>query len=237
MVQSCVSSERDDTPEARVSLAIGLYREGWFPMGDGTDAEAEWVQPRRRSIIPLAPDRFRVTRSLRQRVRSGRFEVTSDTAFGEVIRACSEPRRMNGEASAGTWITPGIVSLFGELHSAGYVHSVEAWLTDAGGRTLVGGLYGVAIGRVFCGESMFSRPDLGGTDASRVCLVHLVEHLRERGFVMLDSQISNPHIAQFGAYEMPAERYVRVVREYAEERIEWGWRGVKTTPPPVGGGM
>ena len=177
---------------------------------------AEWVKPRRRALIPLG-DRFTISRSLAARVRSNRFTVLEDTAFARVIRACAEPAPGRQE----TWLNPTIIEAFEVLHQAGHAHSVEAWLPSPGGPVLVGGLYGLAIGGAFCGESMFSRPDLGGTDASKVCLVHLVEHLRRRQFVILDAQIMNPHIARFGAYEVPSREYDSMLAAAVTMNVTW----------------
>lgn len=197
---------------------LAAYRAGWFPMYDESKDVVEWVQPRRRALVPLGAEEFVISRSLRQRVRSGKFEIRSDTAFARVIRECAEP----GPGREGTWLHPDIIHAFEVLHRAGHVHSVEAWLPSAGGAQLVGGLYGIALGGAFCGESMFSRPLLGGTDASKVCLVHLVSHLRRRGFRLLDSQIENPHMARFGVRTMPAKAYTKLLAECAKVETGWG---------------
>lgn len=193
----------------RADHLVAMYRRGWFPMADPQTGRVEWVQPQRRAVIPL-DDRFRVPRSLRARVRSGRFTVTTDTAFAEVIRACAD----RGD----TWLAPEIIDAFDLLHAAGHAHSIEARLE---GR-LVGGLYGLCLGRVFAGESMFSRPDLGGTDASKACLVALVERLRAAGFVLLDAQLANPHLEQFGMYEMPREEYLAILADHGNAAVPWG---------------
>ncbi len=198
---------------------LSLYREGYFPMagfGDDPD-EVEWVQPQSRCLIPL-DERFHVSRTLAAKVRQNRFEITIDRNFAAVIRSCAEPREGHGD-----WLTDDIVNAYVELHRAGHAHSVEAWLPWANPapdgsfvereKILVGGLYGVAIGSIFCGESMFSRPEWGGTDASKVCLIHLVEHLRKQKFQVLDSQIANPHTAQFGAYEIPSSEYLKLLAQ------------------------
>ena len=209
---------------------MGMYAQGWFPMHDSGDdgtGEVRWVQPHQRGIIPLASSEFRVPRSLRQRVRGGGFVITCDAAFDRVIRECAAPATGREE----TWLDPTIIGLFELLHRAGLAHSVEAWVPHdpatkkprlALSHTLVGGLYGLCVGSVFCGESMFSRPGLGGTDASKVCLVHLVEHLRARKFTMLDAQLTNTHLEQFGAYEMPRAAYVAHLEEANARRVTWG---------------
>ena len=171
-------------------------------LADG-EREVEWLQPRMRGLLPL-DDRFHVPASLARKIKRREFEVTTDEAFGEVIRACAAP----GPKRETTWLEPRIIALFEAFHAMGAAHSVEAWCTFEGQRTLVGGTYGLQLGKAWCGESMFSRPSMGGTDASKVCLVHLVHHLRSRGFVIFDAQLSNPHLLQFGLFEMPAKRYI-----------------------------
>ncbi len=216
----------------RVAAAIAMYAQGWFPMWDPHTGRTEWVQPQDRALIPL-DDRFHVPRSLRARVRSRRFVVTSDAAFERVIDACAQRRPERPE----TWIGPQIRELFLLLHRAGLAHSVEAWLfppewpdrsapryggdNDAAGPLLVGGLYGLQVGAGFSGESMFSRPDLGGSDASKVCLVHLVHHLRHLGFVMLDAQLHNEHLARFGCFEIPREEFLRRLAHAVHRHIRW----------------
>lgn len=185
-------------------------------MGDPDSGGVAWFDPDPRGIIPLESGGFRVVRSLRQRVRSGRFLVTSDRAFERVIRACAAPREGDG-----VWISEPIVDAFCLLHRHGHAHSVEAWLETDAGEELVGGLYGVSVGGLFAGESMFSRPDLGGTDASKVCLVHLVGHLRSRGFALLDTQFSNPHIARFGCVEIPRRAYRARLVEAIGRAVTW----------------
>jgi leucyl/phenylalanyl-tRNA--protein transferase len=227
-----------------VAFVLQGYRRGWFLMADPRehDDTIEWVQPRHRALIPL-DDRFRTPRSLAQRVRSRRFRITTDHAFAAVIRACASvprPRDTDDDGTSSTWLCPGIIRSFLALHNQGHAHSIEAWLPfnqtprpasdlllvrNLGPQSiphvLVGGLYGVALGRVFCGESMFHRPDLGGTDASKVCLVHLVQHLRARGFAILDSQIANDHVAQFGMEEAPAEQYLSQLAQLRDQPVEW----------------
>ena len=206
-----------ESDEELVGAALSAYRAGWFPMYMAEEGVVQWVQPRRRSLIPL-DERFAVSRSLRSVVRSGRFMVTSDEAFEAVIRACAVP----GRGRESTWLNEEIVGVFLRFHRAGLAHSVEAWLAGAGGeRTLVGGLYGLALGAIFCGESMFSRPALGGSNASKVCLVHLVEHLRQRGFAALDAQLTNPHLEQFGSHEITQREYALLLRKHSGRALGW----------------
>jgi leucyl/phenylalanyl-tRNA--protein transferase len=169
-------------------------------MADSADsADIFWVEPELRGIIPL--DQFHVPRSLRKTMRHEPFEIRINTAFAAVMNGCAEPApdRLN------TWINRTIRSLYVELHRMGHAHSVEAWQNDV----LVGGLYGVSLRGAFFGESMFSRR----TDASKVCLVHLVEHLLDHGFVLLDTQFITEHLKRFGAIEVPKEIYREMLRD------------------------
>jgi len=195
-------------------VVVRAYRQGVFPMAQGRDGPIQWYSADPRAVLPL--DSFHVPKTLRRRVRQGRYEVTSDQAFEGVIRACAKPRRYESD----TWISERIVEVYLELHRAKIAHSIEAWGESASGgqRVLVGGLYGVAIGGAFFGESMFHR----ATDASKVCLVHLVEHLHRQGFVLLDVQFTNPHLRQFGVTEVPGQEYLRRLGEAIERDACWG---------------
>ena len=171
-------------------LLIHAYRQAVFPMAmDG--GEIAWFSPDPRAIIPL--DGFHVPHGLRRTLKKGLFETRVNTAFAEVLRQCAHREE--------TWINAEIRSSYGELHRLGYAHSVETWQD---GR-LVGGLYGVAIGGAFFGESMFHRV----TDASKVALHALVERLRARQFSLLDTQWMTNHLATFGAVEIPRLEYQR----------------------------
>jgi leucyl/phenylalanyl-tRNA--protein transferase len=152
-----------------------------------------WWSPDPRGILPLEPGGLRVTRSLRASCR--RFTVTRDAAFDAVIEGCADVRRSGG------WISSAIRTAYTTLHELGWVHSVEAWSADGG---LAGGLYGVAIGRFFAGESMFTRQ----RDASKVALVALVDHLRDKGFSLLDVQWQTPHLATLGVVEISRAQYL-----------------------------
>jgi leucyl/phenylalanyl-tRNA--protein transferase len=179
------------TPE----LLLRAYALGIFPMArERLDPYVSWVSPRQRGILPL--DRFHVPRRLRRTVRQGLFQVLCDTAFERVIRACAAP----APGRRDTWINTEILRGYVGLHRLGYAHSVETWRN---GR-LVGGLYGVALGAAFFGESMFSWE----TDASKVALVHLVARLRLGGYRLLDVQFVTDHLSQFGAVEVPAAEYL-----------------------------
>lgn len=169
------------------AYATGVFP--WFNPGD----PVIWWSPEPRGIIPL--DRFHVPRRLAATIRQNRFRVTFNAAFGEVIRGCAENR------VEGTWVTTEMVDAYTTLHRHGHAHSVEAWQGDK----LVGGVYGVSVGGLFAGESMFHR----ARDASKVALVSLLSHLRDRGFVLFDTQIVNDHTAQFGAIDVPRAEYLK----------------------------
>lgn len=175
-------------------ILLRAYAIGIFPMAEGRHhAELHWIDPELRGILPL--DRFHVPRKLRRRVRQGDLEVRCDSAFGRVIEACATPTATRRD----TWINPTMERLYAELFEAGFAHSVECWRE---GR-LAGGLYGVALGAAFFGESMFSRVP----DASKVALVHLVLRLRKGGYRLLDTQFVTPHLSRFGAVEVRRETY------------------------------
>ena len=170
------------------------YAAGIFPMADSREAgDIFWVEPRNRAIIPL--DSFQVSRSLAKRVRSGRFTVTSDRAFHEVLLACADREE--------TWINSVIERATLGLHAVGQAHSIECWHDEQ----LVGGLYGVKLGRAFFGESMFSRM----TDASKVALAWLVARLKAGHFTLLDCQFMTPHLATLGATTVSRDRYVALL--------------------------
>lgn len=187
-----------DPAELTPELLLYTYSQGIFPMGHD-DGEIYWYDPDPRAIIPL-DENFHVPRSLARRIRQGGFEVRVDSAFRAVITACAEP----GEDREHTWITPAIIDVYCELHQWGYAHSVETWIDGE----LVGGLYGVTVGGLFAGESMFSR----ATDSSKIALVHLVERLRAGGFTLLDTQFMTEHLRRFGATEIPRAEYQQRLR-------------------------
>jgi leucyl/phenylalanyl-tRNA---protein transferase len=178
-------------------LLLQGYRFGIFPMAmkDGT---IEWFSPDPRAILPL--DKFHVPHGLQRVVRKKVFEIQIDHHFSDVIRACAKRKD--------TWINKEIIESYERLHDLGYAHSVEAFSDGK----LVGGLYGVAIGSAFFGESMFHRK----TDASKIALVALIEHLRARKFTLLDTQWVTPHLVQFGAIEIPRSQYLRLLRPAVE---------------------
>lgn len=196
-----------------MELLLHAWSQGLFPMADGRQGRVSFYEADPRSILPLTDCGLRVPRSLRTLVRSGRFEVRSDAAFGRVIRACADQDR------AGSWINDWIIDAYDRLHAAGHAHSVEAYRD---GR-LVGGLYGVHMGGVFFGESMFTARGEGkeGSGASKVCLVHLWHHLRRRGFSMLDTQFANDHMRQFGIEEVPLPVFRQMLASALATTAAW----------------
>jgi leucyl/phenylalanyl-tRNA--protein transferase len=189
---------------------LAAYRQGIFPWyQDGQPIL--WWSPDPRAV--LTPDGLKVSRSLRRSVAKRGFEFRIDTSFDEVVAACAEPRRYG----AGTWITAAMAEAYGRLNRLGWAHSFETWLE---GR-LVGGLYGVAIGRAFFGESMFTRV----TDASKVALVHGVEYLRARGTGLIDCQVASAHTRSLGAIDMPRGEFLAQIRELcADSKPPQSWR-------------
>ena len=174
---------------------LGAYAVGVFPMADARDADTVyWVEPRRRAILPL--DGFHLSHSLRKRIAGDRFRVTADEAFPAMLALCAQAAADRPD----TWINPTIAEVFTRLHALGFAHSIECW---DGGR-LVGGLYGLALGRAFFGESMVSR----ATDASKVALAWLVARLKIGGFTLLDCQFQTAHLASLGAVEVDRADYL-----------------------------
>ena len=181
---------------------LDAYRRGIFPWA-GDDEPMLWWCPDPRMVLFVGE--LHVSRSLRRRIRSGGLTVTVDRAFAAVVDGCAAPR----PDSDGTWITPAIAVAYGELHRLGHAHSVEAWEDDE----LAGGLYGVSIGRMFYGESMFAfRPD-----ASKVALAYLVRQLARWGFELVDCQMSTAHLASLGAREVPRAEFLRRLRRLIAE--------------------
>ncbi|TVR84619.1 MAG: leucyl/phenylalanyl-tRNA--protein transferase [Rhodospirillales bacterium] len=179
------------TPE----LILRAYALGIFPMArDRDDPVVHWVAPSMRGVLPI--EGFHVPRRLARTVRRAAFRITTDTAFEPVMQSCASPEAGRSE----TWINDAILQGFIHLHRLGFAHSIEVWQDG----DLVGGLYGVALGAAFFGESMFSTT----TDASKVALVHLIARLRLGGFVLLDVQFVTDHLRQFGAVELAAPRYL-----------------------------
>jgi leucyl/phenylalanyl-tRNA--protein transferase len=192
------------TPE----LLLAGYAQGIFPMAERRDdPEVFWVDPLRRGIFPL--ENFHVSRSLARRMRRGDLRVTADLAFAAVLDGCADRRE--------TWINAPIRDLYLQLHATGHAHSLEVWQDDA----LAGGVYGVALGGAFFGESMFSRV----TDASKVALAHLVARLRQGGFRLFDAQFQTTHLQSLGCVEVSRVAYRRLLREALQVRAEFGPAG------------
>ena len=196
------------TIEVTPELMLRAYRVGLFPMAETRRGQRlYWLDPEVRGVLPL--DGFHLPRRLLRTVLSGPYEVSSNCAFGGVIAGCAAaaPGRED------TWINTDIERLFQELHRQGHAHSIECWQD---GR-LVGGLYGVSLGAVFFGESMFST----ARDASKVALVHLVARMRMGGYALLDTQFVTSHLAQFGAVEIPRDAYKALLASAVQTSARW----------------
>ncbi len=178
--------------ELSVDRLLDAYRHGIFPWF-GPGEPILWWSPDPRMV--LLPEQFKISRSLAKRLKRSDYEIRVDTAFAEVMRACAQPR----EGQAGTWIVPAMQAAYGRLHAAGYAHSVETWLDGK----LVGGLYGVALGQAFFGESMFTRM----TDGSKLALAHLVRQLQRWGFGLIDCQMVTAHLTSLGARPVPRSEF------------------------------
>ncbi|KQZ65114.1 leucyl/phenylalanyl-tRNA--protein transferase [Sphingopyxis sp. Root1497] len=177
------------------ALLLSAYAQGLFPMADGADdPSVHWVEPRLRAILPLGG--FRLSRSLKKTITGERFHVTTDRAFADIVALCAQP----ADDRPTTWINPVIKASYDRLFRLGHAHSVECWQMGE----LVGGLYGVTLGRAFFGESMVSRV----RDASKVALAHLVARLRAGGWQLLDCQFITPHLESLGAIEIPQRDYL-----------------------------
>ena len=172
------------------------------------DGDVSWYDPDPRAILPL-DESFRISRSLRRVMQQNRSEIRFDTCFSDVMRACAVP----GKGREHTWISDEFVEVYSQLNRLGSAHSVETWLAGK----LVGGLYGVHIGGLFAGESMFSRV----TEASKVALAHLTNHLRARGFMLHDTQYMTPHLRRFGATEISREEYQRRLVKAIRVNSKW----------------
>ena len=190
-----------DGYEVTPEMVLEAYRQRCFPMAEERGGPLRWYRPAERAVITW--ERFKIPDSLRKRLRNRPFTITVDRDFPAVIAACAE--------RASTWISHDIESLYTALHRRGHAHSLEAW--DAEG-SLVGGIYGLAIGGCFCGESMFHRAD----DAAKMCVARLVEILRARGFALLDCQQQTPHMKRFGAFEISDADYAGLLIGNEDER-------------------
>ncbi|EAR51612.1 possible leucyl/phenylalanyl-tRNA--protein transferase [Oceanicola granulosus HTCC2516] len=182
---------KDEQAGLTADMLLTAYATGIFPMAETrADPEIFWVDPRFRGVFPL--DGFHVSRSLARRMRRGGYRVSIDTAFPAVVQACADREE--------TWINDTIYELYEALFESGHAHSLEVWSDDG---ALVGGVYGVALGAAFFGESMFSR----ATDGSKIALAYLIDRLRSGGFTLFDTQFLTPHLASLGAIEIPRAEY------------------------------
>lgn len=195
-----MSDEDDILLEITPQVLLRAYACGIFPMAEtAEDPSVFWVEPDMRGILPL-PD-FHIPKSLKKTMRNTPMRVFMDRNFPAVIEACSQTTNTRKE----TWINSRIKSLYCELHEMGFANSVEVY----DGHELVGGLYGVRLGRAFFGESMFSRK----TDASKIALAHLVAQMKKAGFILLDTQFTTPHLERFGVMEIPKNEYQYLLEE------------------------
>lgn len=217
---------RDDPHIIPPDLLLRAYRAGIFPMADSRDdPDVYWVEPRQRAILPL--DGFHLSHSLARTLRRGRFIVTCNRAFDSVIDACAAPR----PDAADSWISQRIRDSYRELHARGHAHSIEVWQATPAqpgappAERLVGGLYGVGFGAVFCGESMFSRV----SDASKVALAWLVAAMRRAGARLLDCQFMTGHLASLGAVEIPQSQYLGLLEEALRQGLGPAQRGAPSS--------
>ncbi len=180
-----------------VGRLLAAYRHGIFPWY-APGEPLLWWSPDPRMV--LFPAELKISRSLARTLKNADYRIRLDSAFAQVIAACAAPR----EGGGGTWISAEMLAAYQRLHDLGYAHSVETWMVDGENSTLAGGLYGIAIGRVFYGESMFSRR----TDASKIALAHLCRLLEQRGFAVIDCQMNTAHLASLGAREIPRREFV-----------------------------
>ncbi|MDR2092629.1 MAG: leucyl/phenylalanyl-tRNA--protein transferase [Azoarcus sp.] len=201
---------------------LAAYRCGIFPWFNEGDPVL-WWSPNPRLV--LFPPEIRIRRSLRKVLRQQRFEVRIDTAFPDVIAACAAPRK----SGDGTWIVPAMQTAYIDMHELGYAHSVECWRDGQ----LAGGLYGMALGRVFFGESMFSRE----TDASKVALVHLANLLETKGFAVIDCQMTTSHLLSLGAREIARSQFLALLEQWASITNEPPRRWSSGQVRPVGQGI
>lgn len=196
------------TPE----LLLHAYQQGVFPMADSADSlDVQWICPSIRGLLPI--QQFHVPKTLKKTVEKAPYDVTIDTAFEQVIKACAQKRDNRQE----TWINDQIIEAYTQLHELGHAHSVECWLDGE----LVGGIYGLKIGAAFFGESMFSTC----RDASKVALVHLTARLWQGGFQLFDTQFVNDHLLQFGVYEMAHEDYMNDLQKNIHKPADFALKG------------
>ena len=185
---------------------LAAYKRGIFPWYNAGQPVL-WWSPDPRSV--LLPGDFRRSRSLAKSLRNRGYTTRLDSAFNEVLAACAAPRA----TGPGTWITPEMAAAYGELHALGHAHSVETWRNGE----LVGGLYGLCLGRVFFGESMFSR----ATDASKVALARLVDECLKRGIALIDCQVDSPHVASLGSRNLPRAQFLKLLSQHIDVASVW----------------
>jgi leucyl/phenylalanyl-tRNA--protein transferase len=195
-----------------VSTLLKAYRQGIFPWYE-QGQPILWWSPNPRAVI--IPDQIHISKSLAKTLRRGGYRITTDQAFATVIKACAEPRSeyLDNPSENHTWISAEMIAAYIRLFEAGHAHSVEYWLDDQ----LCGGLYGLAIGNVFCGESMFSR----ASNASKIAFSHLAKGLEKAGFVLIDCQIENQHLSSLGAQNMARKDFCAILNEAAQLTIDW----------------
>ena len=202
------------------------YRRGIFPWFDNDRSPILWWCPDPRAVI--FPADVHISRSLAKRLRNGGFSVTVDEDFAGVIAGCAAERAaQDDEAAPGTWITPGMMAAYTDLHERGLAHSIEVWRGQGESRELVGGLYGVSLGRMFFGESMFSREP----DASKIALCHLARQLLAWDFWLIDCQIANPHLTRMGAVDIPRADFIQLVERNAHQPTLKGPWTLAVWPP------
>lgn len=205
-----------DPPILLPETVLGAYAQGFFPMADTLDPDAiTWFNPPHRAIMPI--EGLRLPRKLRALALKMPFEIRINTAFDAVIAACAAPT----EQRPSTWINDDIRHIFSTMHRIGFAHSIECWQSGM----LVGGVYGMALGSAFCGESMFSRV----SNASKIALIHLCARLSAAGFTLLDCQLLNDHTARFGAYEIPKAEYLRQLTAALQTPCDFNLSG--SNPP------
>lgn len=194
------------------AMLLAGYARGIFPMAEGRHTETlHWVDPVQRGIFPL--DRFHISRSLRRQILQANYTIRTDSAFRAVVRACAD--------RAETWINADLLQLYSRLHDSGYAHSLEVWEDG----TLVGGVFGVALGRAFFGESMFS----ARTGGSKIALAYLIDRLNQAGFILFDTQFLTAHLASLGAVEIPRAEYRQRLRDALQSGADFT---APATPQP-----
>jgi len=195
-----------------VDTLLSAYRQGIFPWYE-QGQPILWWSPNPRAVI--VPEQIHISKSLAKTLRRGRYRITTDQAFESVIKACAEPRPEHEDRPGEnhTWISAEMIAAYVRLFEAGHAHSVECWLDDQ----LCGGLYGLAIGNVFCGESMFSR----ASNASKIAFSHLAKGLEEAGFVLIDCQVENEHLNSLGAQTMDRDDFIDILDAAADMTIDW----------------